>query len=170
MSEDTVPGTPREDSPFPDAPATQPEGTVEPPYAPQPEGAVEPPYAPQPDPYYTPQPEQQQQYYVPSQPNYSYAPQQQPSSRTAGIGSAQKEKWVAAALAVFFGTLGIHKFYLGYKTEGIIMLLVTLLGAPCFFLGPCIMLVISYIETVRYLILTQEDFERVYIHNPRGWF
>jgi hypothetical protein len=35
----------------------------------------------------------------------------------------EKNKWVAAALAFFLGIFGIHKFYLGKKKAGIIMLL-----------------------------------------------
>jgi len=32
-----------------------------------------------------------------------------------------KDRLVAALLAIFLGAIGIHKFYLGYKTQGIIM-------------------------------------------------
>ena len=105
-------------------------------------------------------------------PNYQYAPQQSqaaPSKRTAGIGSAQKDKWVAAILAFCLGTFGIHKFYLGYKTEGIIMLVVALVGGLCFGVGVLVMLVISIIEAVRYVILTQEEFESTYVYADKAW-
>jgi len=112
------------------------------------------------------------QSYVP-QPNYQYAPQpaqSAPSSnRTAGIGSAYKDKWVAAVLAFTLGTLGIHKFYLGYKNEGLIMLLVSILGSCLAGAGAVVMLVFSMIEAVRYVILTQEDFERKYVFGSKGW-
>jgi TM2 domain-containing membrane protein YozV len=110
--------------------------------------------------------------YIP-QPNYQYAPQPtQPASssnRTAGIGSAYKDKWVAAVLAFLLGTFGIHKFYLGYKNEGLIMLLVSILGSCLAGAGALVMLVISMIEAVRYVILTQEDFERKYVFGSKGW-
>ena len=43
---------------------------------------------------------------------------------------APKDKVTAGLLALFLGGLGIHKFYLGYTTEGIIILLVQLLLGP----------------------------------------
>ena len=142
----------------------------------------EPTYDPAPQPQYA-QPSQAaptdfgqqpvdygQQYQQPYQ-TYQQQPQQAPvSNRTAGIGSPQKDKWVAAILAFLLGTFGIHKFYLGYKTEGTIMLVVTVVGAICTLgLGSLVMMVISYIEAVRYIILTQEDFERTYMMSNKGW-
>ena len=38
-----------------------------------------------------------------------------------------KSKMAAGLLAIFLGSLGIHKFYLGYTKEAVIMLLVSLL-------------------------------------------
>jgi TM2 domain-containing membrane protein YozV len=156
MSED-VPGTswegsaPQSTSPQPGYSYTQP---------------TDPYYAQQPGQQYPPQPEQT--YYAP-QGQQQYA--QQPSSRTAGIGSAHKDKWVASILAFFLGALGIHKFYLGYKTEGIIMLVVSLVGGVCLLgLGTFVMMIIAYVEAVRYLILTQEDFEQVYVRGSKSWF
>ena len=46
----------------------------------------------------------------------------------AGADPKSKEKLVAGLLAIFLGALGIHKFYLGYNKEGLIMLLVTVVG------------------------------------------
>ena len=107
-------------------------------------------------------------------PNYQYAPQQAqpqaaPSKRTAGIGSSHKDKWVAAILAFCLGTIGIHKFYLGYKTEGIIMIVVSVVGGLCFGVGLLVMAVISIIEAVRYVILTQEEFESTYVYADKAW-
>ena len=39
-----------------------------------------------------------------------------------------KRKWAAALLAMFLGTMGIHRFYLGRNASGAIMLVVFLLG------------------------------------------
>ena len=39
-----------------------------------------------------------------------------------------KSKVAAALLAFFLGTLGVHNFYLGYNTRGIIQLVLTILG------------------------------------------
>jgi TM2 domain-containing membrane protein YozV len=101
------------------------------------------------------------------QANYGYAPQVVPTRQ--GWGSAQKERWVAFVLAFTLGTLGIHKFYLGYKTEGLIMLLVSIIGGLCGGIGLLVMLVISYIEAVRYLIEGDEGFQRTYVQGTKGW-
>ena len=39
-----------------------------------------------------------------------------------------KSKMVAGLLGIFLGWLGIHNFYLGYNTKGLIQLLVSLIG------------------------------------------
>ena len=41
--------------------------------------------------------------------------------------TAPKSKVCAGLLALFFGTLGIHNFYLGYSGKGVAQLLITLL-------------------------------------------
>lgn len=43
------------------------------------------------------------------------------------VATKPKQKIVAALLAFFFGYLGIHRFYLGYTTIGLIQLLCTVL-------------------------------------------
>ena len=108
-------------------------------------------------------------YQMPPQQQYAPQPQPQPKVRTQGIGSAKKQKWPAVILAFTVGWLGIHKFYLGYKSEGLVMLLVALIGSICFGLGLTAMLVIGYIEAVKYVTLTEEDFEATYISNYKGW-
>jgi TM2 domain-containing membrane protein YozV len=116
----------------------------------------------------------QQQGYQPP-PAAAYAPQPEQhnaaqSVRTQGIGSAHKDKWAAAVLAFVLGFLGIHKFYLGYKNEGIIMLVVCIVGTPCFGLGPLVMMIVALIEAVKYITLTQQDFEYTYVIGSKGWF
>lgn len=39
-----------------------------------------------------------------------------------------KSKLVAGLLAIFIGTFGIHNFYLGYTTKGVIQLVVSVVG------------------------------------------
>lgn len=112
---------------------------------------------------------------VPPPPPYQQVPPQQTYTQTqyttakAGFGSAKKEKWPAVVLAFILGALGIHKFYLGYKTEGLIMLLVCLIGSLCFGLGAIVMQVIAIIEAVKYVSLTEEDFEATYVLGNKGW-
>jgi TM2 domain-containing membrane protein YozV len=120
-----------------------------------------------------PQPQPQPGYQMP--PTYQEPPvyQQAMPAQSPGFGSVKKDKWAAALIVLLMpllGALGIHKFYLGYKTEGIIMLVVTLAGSLCAGLGLAVMTVISVIEAVRYLTLTQEDFEQRYVYSRKGWF
>ena len=112
-------------------------------------------------------------YTVPPQQNTQVPPppmQQQQRRRAAGFGSAKKEKWPAVILAFLLGFLGIHKFYLGYKNEGLAMLLISLIGGLCFGIGTIVILVISYIEAAKYISLTEEDFDAVYVRGYKGWF
>ena len=43
-------------------------------------------------------------------------------------GYPQKSRLAAGLLAFFFGALGVHSFYLGYQSRGLVQVLVTLLG------------------------------------------
>ncbi len=86
------------------------------------------------------------------------------------IPGAEK-KMVAGILGILLGALGIHKFYLGYKQEGIIMLLVSLIGgAVTCGAGVGVVSIIGLIEGIMYLTKTDEDFVNTYITNKKGWF
>ncbi len=80
-----------------------------------------------------------------------------------------KSKVAAGLLAIFLGCLGIHKFYLGYTTQGIILLLVTIFGA-LLLVGPLITAVISFIEGIIYLTKSDEDFNNIYVVKKKEWF
>lgn len=77
------------------------------------------------------------------------------------------KKLVAGLLGIFLGSLGIHKFYLGYKKEGLIMLLVSLL--TCGF-GASVMGIIGLVEGIMYLTKSDEDFQALYIDGQKTWF
>ena len=78
------------------------------------------------------------------------------------------DKKIAAGICgILLGALGIHKFILGYKKEGLIMLLVSLLS--CGTLSP-IMCIIGLIEGILYLVKNDEEFSRIYVQNKKGWF
>lgn len=80
---------------------------------------------------------------------------------------AQKDKVVAGILGILLGSLGIHKFYLGYTKEGVIMLLVSLLTCG---IGASVMGIIGLVEGIVYLTKTDEDFQNTYVYNQKGWF
>lgn len=92
-----------------------------------------------------------------------------PAVGPGGVPSGGKNKLAAGLLAFFLGALGIHKFYLGYNTAGIIMLLCGTLGA--FFVVPSLIVgLIGIVECILYLTKSDEEFDRVYVLNKRPWF
>ena len=95
-------------------------------------------------------------------------PYQQPYAQAA---PNTKDHVAAGLLAIFLGSLGIHKFYLGYNTPGFIMLAVTIVGS-IFSLGIAglAMVVISIVEGVLYLSKSQTEFEQIYVFNKKEWF
>jgi TM2 domain-containing membrane protein YozV len=77
------------------------------------------------------------------------------------------KKILAGILGIVLGGFGIHKFVLGYTTEGIIMLAITI--ASCGILW-VVSSVIGIIEGIMYLTKSDEEFVRTYIQNKKGWF
>jgi TM2 domain-containing membrane protein YozV len=73
----------------------------------------------------------------------------------------------AGICGILLGSLGIHKFILGYTGAGLVMLLVSLLS--CLILSP-IMHLIGLIEGIVYLCKSDEDFVRTYVDRRREWF
>lgn len=102
------------------------------------------------------------------QPGGAGQPYQQPYAQAA---PNTKDHVAAGLLAIFLGSLGIHKFYLGYNTPGFIMLAVTIVGS-IFSLGLAglAMVVISIVEGVLYLSKSQTEFEQIYVFNKKEWF
>jgi TM2 domain-containing membrane protein YozV len=73
----------------------------------------------------------------------------------------------AGICGILLGSLGIHKFILGYTGAGLVMLLVSLLS--CFILSP-VMHLIGLIEGIVYLCKSDDDFVRTYVDRHREWF
>ncbi|NET39259.1 MAG: TM2 domain-containing protein [Cyanothece sp. SIO1E1] len=82
-------------------------------------------------------------------------------------GNDASKKLAAGICGILIGALGIHKFILGYSTEGIIMLLVSIL--TCGFAAP-IMGIIGLIEGIIYLTKSDEEFLQTYVSSKKGWF
>lgn len=98
-----------------------------------------------------------------------YQPIQPPSPNYGGLPvqdwkqMGADKKLVAGLCGILVGSFGIHKFILGYTTEGIIQIVITLV--TCGIGG-----VVGLIEGIIYLTKSDEDFVRTYIQNKRGWF
>ena len=84
------------------------------------------------------------------------------------INSDQGSKRIVAGIvAILFGSLGIHKFILGYQKEGIVMLVISF-----FRLGFLLALValIGIIEGIIYLSKSDEEFFQTYQIGRKPWF
>lgn len=91
------------------------------------------------------------------------------SGASSGAGAGEKSGMVAGFLAIFLGWLGIHKFYLGYKKSGIILLLCGTVGS--FFVIPWFVAgLIGLVEGILYLSKHDDEFQRIYVQNTKEWF
>jgi len=79
----------------------------------------------------------------------------------------QKSKMVAGLLGIFLGAFGVHKFYLGYTKEAVIMLVISLLSLGTL---AAIVELIGFIEGIIYITKSDEDFQAIYVDGHKGWF
>ena len=75
----------------------------------------------------------------------------------------ENKKIVAGIFALLLGSLGIHKFYLGYTQEGVIQIVISLV--TCGIGG-----IIPFIEGILYLVKSDEEFYQTYQVGKKGWF
>ncbi len=83
------------------------------------------------------------------------------------VADRASKKIAAGICGILLGTLGIHKFILGYTGAGLIMLLVSVL--TCGFAAP-IFSIIGLIEGILYLTKSDEEFVRIYVDGRKEWF
>lgn len=79
------------------------------------------------------------------------------SSAQAANPKTEKSKTAATLFAFFLGGLGGHKFYLGAHGWGVLYLLFSWTYIP---------LILAIIETVRYIVLTEDEFNEKYAQLP----
>jgi len=98
-----------------------------------------------------------------------YLIQDAPNSTSESAGKRDCNHVVAGLLGIFLGWIGVHKFYMGYKNEGIILLICGTVGwlifVPLLFSA-----VAGLVEGIIYLSQTQQQFETTYITGKRKWF
>jgi len=78
----------------------------------------------------------------------------------APVKREENKKVVAGILAILLGGLGVHKFYLGMTTAGIIQLLLFFCGSG----------IVGVIEGIIYLMKSDEDFYQTYQVEKKAWF
>lgn len=74
----------------------------------------------------------------------------------------ESKRVLAGILGILFGSLGIHKFVLGYTKEGIIQIALSIVSCG-------ILSIIGFIEGIIYLTKTDEEFVEMYQNNDKGW-
>lgn len=83
------------------------------------------------------------------------------------LAEVTSKKMAAGLLGILLGSLGIHKFILGYTNAGLTMLLVTILTCG---LGGMVMGVIGLVEGIIYLTMTPQQFKSLYLDDQKQWF
>ena len=87
------------------------------------------------------------------------------------VSNQSSKRVVAGVLAIILGWTGIHKFILGYTSEGVTMLVLTIVLTiiTCGIFSGIIAL-IGLIEGIIYLTKSDEEFIQTYQVNKKGWF
>lgn len=101
------------------------------------------------DPYTQPSADPYGQQYA--QPQYGQPAPGTPTYAAMPTGYIPRNKILAGLLALFFGALGIHNFYLGFTGKAIAQVLLTCLGWILFGLGPIAAIIWSIVEGVQIL-------------------
>jgi TM2 domain-containing membrane protein YozV len=79
----------------------------------------------------------------------------------------ESKRVIAGILAIILGPLGIHKFILGYTTQGVILLASTIITCG---IGAVITSIIGLVEGIIYLTKSDEEFVYMYQTNKKEWF
>ncbi len=80
------------------------------------------------------------------------------------------KKLAAGLCGILLGGLGVHKFIMGYKNEGIIMLAIYVGGILLCGIPSLVISIIGIVEGVTYLTKSDEEFAQTYIYNRKPWF
>lgn len=79
------------------------------------------------------------------------------------ISKQENKKVLAGVLALVLGSIGVHKFFLGYTKEGIIQIVLTVVTCGIASLVPLI-------EGIIYLTKSDEEFYKIYQQGRKPWF
>ena len=87
-----------------------------------------------------------------------------------GKPPGSEKKVLTGVLGIVLGGLGVHKFILGYTTEGVIMLVDYIVGLFLCGIPSLAVAIIGIIEGIMYLTKSDEEFSETYIQNKKAWF
>ncbi len=96
-------------------------------------------------------------------------------AKEAFASSGENKKILAGILAIILGSLGVHKFIMGYQKEGFILLGITIVGFVLSCVGIGVFMVwitglIGLIEGIIYLTKSDEEFYNTYQVGRKPWF
>ena len=104
-------------------------------------------------------------------PQTPVTPYATPGGNVPPYNPHDSKRITAGVLGIVLGSLGIHKFILGYNAAGVIMLVVTLVALPITCgIGWWVMGIIGLVEGIIYLTKSDEEFYGTYIAQKREWF
>ena len=91
------------------------------------------------------------------------------------FGGTENKKVLAGVLAIILGSLGVHKFILGYNKEGAILLGFTVISyvLMCLLIGAFLVwipAIVGLVEGIIYLTKSDEEFYQTYQVNKKPWF
>ena len=116
--------------------------------------------------------------YCGAETNVSYAEQEQSDWRQYASqasnaldsvfdnGPSGKSRGVAGLLALLMGALGLHYFYLGKSTAGVVFLIIFFISCGVF---GVVTWVISIIQAVLFFTSTQQEFEQKWVYSPSNF-
>ncbi|MGV6828332.1 MAG: NINE protein [Flavobacteriales bacterium] len=89
--------------------------------------------------------------------------------------NGENKKVLAGILAIVLGSFGVHKFYLGYNKEGMILAGATIIGyvTLCIGVGAFVLMatgIVGLIEGIIYLTKSDDEFYQTYQANKKPWF
>ena len=113
---------------------------------------------------------------APDTPAADPAPEAPAAEPAPAAPAPDASKKIAAGICgILLGSLGVHKFILGYKKEGGIMLGVTIAGIVLTCIGIGVfaitaMQIIGLVEGILYLTKSDEEFVSTYVTGQKPWF
>lgn len=81
-------------------------------------------------------------------------------------GPSGKSRGIAGLLAILMGWCGLHYFYIGKTSAGVLFLLIAILS--CGILGT-VTFIVSIIQGVLFFTVTQQEFEQKWVYSPSSF-
>lgn len=103
-------------------------------------------------------------------PDPAAAPEAAAAAPSEFTKEQKDKKLISGILGIVVGAFGVHKFYLGYTVEGVIMLVVSLAGFLLCGFPTMAVAIVGLIEGILYLTKTDDEFVSTYVVGRKGWF